>query len=79
MILIVFKFLNQMFFDFTFKSEFESLIINILFFVIIEYLIRKNERLKEKYFNYDWIVFSILMMLIFNKFGAKSNFIYFQF
>ena len=51
----------------------------MLSYVIIEYLIRKNERLKEKYFNYDWIVFSILMILILDKFGAISNFIYFQF
>tara|TARA_B110000046_G_scaffold157650_1_gene169111 strand:+ start:30 stop:1040 length:1011 start_codon:yes stop_codon:yes gene_type:complete len=74
-----FKFLNQMFSDFTSKSEFDSLIIYMLSYVIIEYLIRKNERLKEKYFNYDWIVFSILMILILDKFGAISNFIYFQF
>lgn len=74
-----FKFLNQMFSDFTFKSEFEWLNIYMLAFLIIEYLIRKNEKLKVKYFNYDWIVFSILMILILDKFGAISNFIYFQF
>ena len=74
-----FKFLNQMFTDFSFKSEFEWLNIYLLCFIIIEFLIRKNERLKEKYFNYDWIVFSILMILILDKFGSISNFIYFQF
>ena len=74
-----FKFLNQMFSDFTFKSEFEWLNIYMLSFLIIEYLIRKNERLKVKYFNYDWIVFSILIIFILDKFGAISNFIYFQF
>ena len=68
-----------MFSDFTFKSEFEWLNIYMLSFLIIEYLIRKNERLKVKYFNYDWIVFSILMIFILDKFGAISNFIYFQF
>ena len=74
-----FEFLNQMFSDFTFKSEFEWLNIYLLSFVIIEYFIRKNERLKAKYFNYDWIVFSILTILILDKFGAISKFIYFQF
>ena len=74
-----FKFLNQIFTDFSLKSEFEWLNIYLLCFIIIEYLIRKNERLKEKYFNYDWIVFSILMILILDKFGSISNFIYFQF
>ena len=68
-----------MFTDFSFKSEFEWLNIYLLCFIIIEYLIRKNERLKEKYFNYDWILFSILMILILDKFGSISNFIYFQF
>jgi len=74
-----FKFLNQIFTDFSLKSEFEWLNIYLLCFIIIEYLIRKNERLKEKYFNYDWILFSILMILILDKFGSISNFIYFQF
>ncbi len=74
-----FKFLNQMFSDFTFKSQFDWLIIYILSFVIIEYLIRKNERLKEKYFNYDWIVFSILSLAILLFLGGKEQFIYFQF
>jgi len=74
-----FKFLNQIFTDFSLKSEFEWLNIYLLCFIIIEFLIRKNERLKEKYFNYDWIVFSILMILILDKFGSISNFIYFQF
>jgi len=74
-----FKFLNQMFSDFAFKSEFEWLNIYLLSFVIIEYCIRKNERLKAKYFDYDWIVFSILTILILDKFGAISKFIYFQF
>ena len=44
-----FKFLNQMFSDFTFKSQFDWLIIYILSFVIIEYLIRKNERIIQYY------------------------------
>ena len=74
-----FKFLNQMFSDFTFKSQFDWLIIYILSFVIIEYLIRKSERLKEKYFNYDWIVFSILSLAILLFLGGKEQFIYFQF
>ncbi len=74
-----FKFLNQMFSDFSFKSQFDWLIIYILSFVIIEYLIRKSERLKEKYFNYDWIVFSILSLAILLFLGGKEQFIYFQF
>ena len=74
-----FKYLNQMFSDFTLEFEFDLLIIYILSLIFIEYLIRKNERLKAKYFHYDWIVFSILMILVLDNFGAISNFIYFQF
>ena len=74
-----FNYLNQMFSNSNFKLKFDPLIIYMMSFVIIEYLIRKNERLKSEYFNYDWIVFSILMILILDKFGAISNFIYFQF
>ena len=74
-----FKFLNQMFTDFSLKSEFEWLNIYLLYFIIIEYLIRKNERLKEKYFNYDWFVFSIFSIAILLFLSGKEQFIYFQF
>ena len=74
-----FKFLNQMFTDFSFKSEFEWLNIYLLCFIIIEFLIRKNERLKEKYFNYDWIVFSIISLAILLFLSGEEQFIYFQF
>jgi D-alanyl-lipoteichoic acid acyltransferase DltB (MBOAT superfamily) len=74
-----FKFLNQMFTDFSLKSEFEWLNIYLLCFIIIEYLIRKNERLKEKYFNYDWILFSILSLAILLFLNGEEQFIYFQF
>ena len=74
-----FKFLNQMFTDFSFKSEFEWLNIYLLCFIIIEFLIRKNERLKEKYFNYDWILFSIISLAILLFLSGEEQFIYFQF
>ena len=74
-----FKFLNQMFTDFSFKSEFEWLNIYLLCFIIIEFLIRKNERLTEKYFNYDWILFSIISLAILLFLSGEEQFIYFQF
>ena len=74
-----FEFLNQIFTDFSLKSEFEWLNIYLLCFIIIEFLIRKNERLKEKYFNYDWIVFSIISIAILLFLSGEEQFIYFQF
>ena len=65
--------------DFSLKSEFDWLNIYLLCFIIIEFLIRKNERLKEKYFNYDWIVFSIISLAILLFLSGEEQFIYFQF
>jgi len=74
-----FKYLKQMFTDFSFKSEFEWLNIYFLCFIMIEYLIRKNERLKDEYFKYDWILFSILSLFVLLFLRGKQQFIYFQF
>jgi D-alanyl-lipoteichoic acid acyltransferase DltB (MBOAT superfamily) len=74
-----FQFLYIMIFDFSFQTSYNGVFISIVIFVLIEYLIRKEERLKEKYFKYDWVVFSLLTILILENFGGINNFIYFQF
>jgi alginate O-acetyltransferase complex protein AlgI len=74
-----FQFLSLMFSDFSLETLFDSIFFYLLFFIITEYLIRKEERLKEKYFRYDWIVFSLITILILEKFGGINSFIYFQF
>ena len=65
----------------TFKIplSFRSGLVYIIILLIIEYLIRHNERLNEKYFRGDWILFSIILLAIIEKFGDYNQFIYFQF
>jgi len=54
-------------------------LIYVLSIFLLDFLIRKNERLEIKYFKYDWVVFSILVVFILEKFGNYNEFIYFQF
>ena len=74
-----FNFLLKMFFEFDFLLNYKSGVIYILPISILDYLFRKNERLKNNQFRYEWIIFSILILIISEKFGNYSEFIYFQF
>ena len=42
-------------------------------------MIRKNDRLKNKFFKYDMILYYAMLFMIIEKFGTKNQFIYFQF
>ena len=73
------QYLLLMFSDYNFSEFFVVEFLLIVFLLVTEFLIRKNERLKPNYFKYDWIVFSILFMIILFNLKSSSSFIYFQF
>ena len=74
-----FQFLHLMFSNFDFGEFYILEFLLIVFLIITEFLIRKNERLKSHYFRLDWIVFSILIIIILFNLKTSSSFIYFQF
>jgi len=74
-----FKFLSLMISDLSLDTSFDSIFLYLMFFIITEFFIRKEERLREKYFKHDWIAFSLISILILEKFGGINSFIYFQF
>ena len=74
-----FKFLSLMISDLSLDTSFDSIFLYLMFFIITEFFIRKEERLREKYFKNDWIAFSLISILILEKFGGINSFIYFQF
>ena len=74
-----FKFLSLMISDLSLETSFDSIFLYLMFFIITEFFIRKEERLREKYFKHDWIAFSLISILILEKFGGINSFIYFQF
>ena len=53
--------------------------LNLILIQILDFFIRKNERIEISYFKYDSLLFSILIILILEKFGNYKEFIYFQF
>ena len=74
-----FNYLNQMFFDLNLPNKERDGIIYVLILLILDFFIRKNERIEISYFKYDSLLFSILIILILEKFGNYKEFIYFQF
>ena len=78
-ILESFQFITIMFSDFSYQNSYDGILIYILCFIVAEYMIRKEERLKVKYFTHDWTLFSLLLILILENFGGINSFIYFQF
>ena len=74
-----FSYLNQMFINFNIPYQFRIGLVYVLLIFTLDFIIRKNERIKVKYFKYDWVLFSILILLILEKFGNYKEFIYFQF
>ena len=72
-------YLNQMIFHFNFPLKFHSKIPLISAFIIIDFMIRKNDRLKNKFFKYDMILYYAMLFMIIEKFGSNNQFIYFQF
>lgn len=74
-----FIYLNQMIFDFELPNKYRIGLVYVLLIFSFDFLIRKNERIETEYFKYDWVLFSILILLIFEMFGVYNEFIYFQF
>ena len=74
-----FLYLNEMIFNFQLPNRFRSGFVYVLLVYILDFVIRKNERIEVEYFRYDWILFTILMLSILEKFGDYNEFIYFQF
>ena len=74
-----FNYLNQMAFDLNFPNKERDGIIYVLLLLILDFFMRKNERIEIYYFKYDWLFFSILLILILEKFGNYKEFIYYQF
>ena len=68
-----------MFINFNIPYQFRIGLVYVLLIFTLDFIIRKNERIKVKYFKYDWVLFSILILLILEKFGNYKEFIYFQF
>jgi D-alanyl-lipoteichoic acid acyltransferase DltB (MBOAT superfamily) len=73
------QYLLKMFSDFQIPSYYRSGLMYVVCIFILDYLVRGNERLTIKYFKFDWVIFSILILLILEKFGSYNEFIYFQF
>ena len=74
-----FNYLNQMIFDMSLPNNEIDGIIYVLVLLILDFFMRKNERIEIYYFKYDWLFFSILIILILEKFGNYKEFIYYQF
>ena len=74
-----FNYLYQMIFDFEFPKYMRSKMALIFFLILVDYLIRKNERLEKLTSPFEWILYSILILILFENMSSHSSFIYFQF
>ena len=74
-----FEYLMKMILEFGLPWKYRSGLMYVVCIFIMDYLVRRNERLNIKYFKFDWVLFSILILLILEKFGSYNEFIYFQF
>ena len=73
------EYIQIIFTNFQIPLLYRSGLLYIVFLILLEYLIRHNERLSDKYFSGDWIIFSLLIVAVLEKFGDYNQFIYFQF
>ena len=74
-----FDYLYRMIFNFNINLSYKSGILYVIFMLILDYILRNDERIEYKYFRYEWIITSVLIVLILEKYGNYSEFIYFQF
>ena len=77
-----FNYLNHMFFDISLPKKYRSEIISVAIFIFVEYLIKKDEKLNFRLFNYqlsNYVTYSIILLFVIAHFYEKSEFIYFQF
>ena len=74
-----FYYLSQMFFEFDLPKYMRSKLGLIILLLFVDYLIRKQERLEKFSFPFDWVLYSILLLILFENLSSHSSFIYFQF
>ena len=74
-----FNYLYRMIFNFNINLSYKSGFLYVISILILDYVLRNNERIEYKYFRYEWIITSVLIVLILEKCGNYSEFIYFQF
>ena len=72
-------YLNQLIFDFQLPNKYRIGLVYVFLMFSLDFFFRKNERIETEYFKYDWVLFSILILIILEKFGVYNEFIYFQF
>ncbi len=78
-ILDSFNYLYQMVFEFEFPKYMRSKLVLIFFLIPVDYLTRKDERLEKLTFPFEWILYSILILILFENMSSHTSFIYFQF
>ena len=75
-----FNYLNKMFFEFGHSILYKRVILFVVSLIIIDYLIRKEEKLDFKFFGNIELIFSaVIIFFIIWFYNQSSNFIYFQF
>ena len=62
-----------------FSISFKFGLIYVFIILLIDWFLRNDERLEFKYKKAEWVFFSILILLIIEKFQDYKTFIYFQF
>ena len=72
-------YLNQLIFDFQLPNKYRIGLVYVFLIFSFDFFFRKNERIETEYFKYDWVLFSIFILIILEKFGVYNEFIYFQF
>ena len=68
-----------MVFEFEFPKYMRSKLVLIFFLIPVDYLTRKDERLEKLTFPFEWILYSILILILFENMSSHTSFIYFQF
>ena len=75
-----FNYLGQMFFDLNIPNIYRSGVIYVLIVYLLDFLIRKNERLPFSFNYLRWVMYFLITFSIITKFGnSDTEFIYFTF
>ena len=68
-----------MVFDFDFPKYMRNKLGLIFVLIFSDYLMKRDERLEKLSFPFDWILYSILILILFENMSSHTSFIYFQF
>jgi alginate O-acetyltransferase complex protein AlgI len=72
-------YLYKMIFEFNIPSSYRSLLPLVMFFCLLDWIMRKDERDVLKFGKFSLAAEIILILIIINLFGGNEQFIYFQF